>query len=377
MERELVRAAAVVRAMTTRNGASNRERVPVELLRRCKGVAVLQFAKVGMGFGGRVGTGVVVAKRKPRQRRRNSQGLEYSSSVGHRASRSSTCDIKNDKTGNENDDNDDDDDENGCDWSAPSAILLMGLGGGLQIGAEVGALLLVLWTDAAVAAFSGSQVTLGADIGVALGPVGRAASVSLSSGRLDKPSSSLSSSPQAPSIKARLAAPTITKAVESKLIEAQDSKSSSNMTGGSGSEDESGHGSEEVTSIDCGPSSSVIMGHSNHGGRAVGHENDTSIGRSSSNSNEGKRGDLRRASSEQDGKESESEQQAPTAASMDTDEAVQTARAEPKETVQGGGTKEQEVAHNAAGSGAAIFAYAHQQVRLLSALDNFTPNVGS
>jgi len=369
MERELVRAAAVVRAMTTRN-SSNRQRVPVELLRRCKGVAVLQFAKVGMGFGGRVGTGVVVAKRKPKRRRSSSSssrgcGEEYNRSLDHQNnSGSSSCGGSaggggGDKAKHENDDvnkDDDDDDENGCGWTAPSAILLMGLGGGLQIGAEVGALLLVLWTDAAVAAFSGSQLTLGADVGVALGPVGRAASVSLSSGRLDQPAAS---SP-APKLIEAAPAPSISEGAVTTdaILEAEESKSGRSRSG-SDVEDESCHGSEDATRIHCGPSSSVIMGSSNHGERKEGSDDGNSIDRSMSMSDEDDKGDLRRVSSEPKGEEAEREQHAPATTA---EKAGHAERHLPEKAAESGSEKEQGRKPDSVGSGAAILAYAHQQV---------------
>ncbi|VVM05634.1 hypothetical protein MAMC_00717 [Methylacidimicrobium cyclopophantes] len=61
-------------------------------------------------------------------------------------------------------------------WSGPSAIATGGLGFGLQIGAEVTEFVLVLNTPEAVQAFArGGNVTLGADISAAAGPVGRTA----------------------------------------------------------------------------------------------------------------------------------------------------------------------------------------------------------
>ena len=61
-------------------------------------------------------------------------------------------------------------------WSGPSAIGTGGAGFGFQIGAEVTEFVMVLNTDAAVQAFSRNvNVTLGGDISVAAGPIGRTA----------------------------------------------------------------------------------------------------------------------------------------------------------------------------------------------------------
>jgi lipid-binding SYLF domain-containing protein len=65
-------------------------------------------------------------------------------------------------------------------WSGPSAIGTGGVGFGLQIGAEVTEFVLVLNTDAAVDAFSRNvNVTLGGDISVAAGPLGRHAEAAI------------------------------------------------------------------------------------------------------------------------------------------------------------------------------------------------------
>ena len=55
----------------------------------------------------------------------------------------------------------------------------VGMGWGFQIGAELTDFMIVLNTPEAVEAFaSGHQVSLGGDVGIAIGPVGRSAAVS-------------------------------------------------------------------------------------------------------------------------------------------------------------------------------------------------------
>jgi len=59
-------------------------------------------------------------------------------------------------------------------WSGPSAVGTGGAGFGFQIGAEVTEFVFILNTDAAVQAFSRDvNVSLGGDISVAAGPIGR------------------------------------------------------------------------------------------------------------------------------------------------------------------------------------------------------------
>ena len=61
-------------------------------------------------------------------------------------------------------------------WSGPSFIGTGGAGWGLQIGAQVTDFVIVLNNDSAVRAFSrGGNVTIGADVSAAAGPVGRTA----------------------------------------------------------------------------------------------------------------------------------------------------------------------------------------------------------
>jgi SH3 domain-containing YSC84-like protein 1 len=105
--------------------------MPQAVLKDARGLAVMTVIKAGFGFSGRGGKGVVVAR------------LQHG-------------------------------------WSGPSAIDTGGVGFGLQIGAEVTEFVMILNTDAAVQAFSRDvNVTLGGDISVAAGPIGRTAEVGI------------------------------------------------------------------------------------------------------------------------------------------------------------------------------------------------------
>jgi lipid-binding SYLF domain-containing protein len=102
------------------------EKIPRELLDIARGVVFFTIIKVGFMFTGRYGTGLVVAK------------LPDGS------------------------------------WSAPSAVQMSGLGWGLQVGAELTDVMLILSSESAVNAFkSRAQVSVGAELGVSVGPVGR------------------------------------------------------------------------------------------------------------------------------------------------------------------------------------------------------------
>ena len=101
--------------------------IPPAVMRAARGLAILTVTKAGFIGSVRGGTGVVVART-----------------------------------------------QNG--WSGPSAIAIGGLGAGLQAGAEIAELVIVLNTPAAIDAFAkGGNVTLGGALGVAAGPLGRTA----------------------------------------------------------------------------------------------------------------------------------------------------------------------------------------------------------
>jgi SH3 domain-containing YSC84-like protein 1 len=99
--------------------------IPPAVLKNAKGLAILTVTKAGFIFSGRGGKGIVVARTKGG-------------------------------------------------WSGPSAIGTGGAGFGFQIGAQVSEFVIVLNTANAVKSFSqGGNVSLGADLSVAAGPVGR------------------------------------------------------------------------------------------------------------------------------------------------------------------------------------------------------------
>src|SRR5216110_1193382 len=102
--------------------------IPRDVLRHSRGLAIMSVFKDGFIFSGKGGQGVVVAR-------------------------------------------------TGRGWSGPSFIATGGAGWGLQIGAQVTDFVIVLNNDRAVQAFSrGGNVTIGADVSAAAGPVGRTAS---------------------------------------------------------------------------------------------------------------------------------------------------------------------------------------------------------
>src|ERR671922_271851 len=105
--------------------------IPQAVLKDARGLAIMTVIKAGFGISGRGGKGVVVARTK-------------------------------------------------SGWSGPSAIGTGGAGFGFQIGAKVTEFVMILNTDAAVQAFSRDvNVTLGGDLSVAAGPIGRTAAAAI------------------------------------------------------------------------------------------------------------------------------------------------------------------------------------------------------
>ncbi|WVF68756.1 hypothetical protein IAT40_003528 [Kwoniella sp. CBS 6097] len=107
--------------------------IPKAVLQRAKGLAVFTILKAGFVFSGKAGSGLVIAR------------LPDGS------------------------------------WSAPSCIATAGVGWGLQIGADLTEVVIVLNSDEAVKAFSrGGNVTVGGGISAAAGPIGTGGQVSAS-----------------------------------------------------------------------------------------------------------------------------------------------------------------------------------------------------
>jgi SH3 domain-containing YSC84-like protein 1 len=101
--------------------------IPPTVLRDAKGIAIITVTKAGFIVSGRGGTGVIVA--------RTDKG-----------------------------------------WSGPSAIGAGGIGVGFQAGVQVSEYVIILNTQEAVNAFlKGSNITLGANLSAAVGPIGRSA----------------------------------------------------------------------------------------------------------------------------------------------------------------------------------------------------------
>jgi len=110
-------------------------RIPARLMEEARGIATMTVFKGGFGVGVEFGTGLVVARL----------------------------------------DNNDDDSAGGTEWSAPSAIGTVGMSWGALAGAQVSDHVFLLMTDKAVDLMSTDEGSfqLGADIGVAIGPLGR------------------------------------------------------------------------------------------------------------------------------------------------------------------------------------------------------------
>lgn len=134
---------------TFRNIDGGMLHIPSKLLNRAKGVAIVTCCKGGLGFAGfEFGTGLVVARRQVGIDGRVDASLDN--------------------------------------WSAPSAIGIAGFAWGALLGAQVSDHVFLLMTDDAVRLFAsekgGKSIQLGADIGVAVGPVGRSAEADFGAG---------------------------------------------------------------------------------------------------------------------------------------------------------------------------------------------------
>ncbi|KAM9889036.1 hypothetical protein OXX80_001862 [Metschnikowia pulcherrima] len=124
---ESKKAAKVLASFIKPNQVAGPEQViPPEILRNAKGLAIITVLKAGFLFSGRAGSGVIVAR------------LPDGS------------------------------------WSPPSAIITAGAGVGGQIGAELTDFVFILNTRSAVESFAQlGSITLGTNLSVAAGPLGR------------------------------------------------------------------------------------------------------------------------------------------------------------------------------------------------------------
>jgi len=135
LEQEIVKATYSLLNFTHSNAIEGQDRIPRELLRNCKGIAFLTVAKVGFALTGKMGTGLVMSR-------------------------------LDDGT-----------------WSAPSGIFLSGIGWGLQAGGELTDVMIVLTSKTAVQTFtSRAQFSIGTELAVSIGPLGRSAGTEMTAG---------------------------------------------------------------------------------------------------------------------------------------------------------------------------------------------------
>ncbi|OQS05939.1 hypothetical protein THRCLA_01978 [Thraustotheca clavata] len=133
--REEIRKAAYSVKNFMYDGVIKDQSIPLPLVTNAKGIAFLTVLKAGFVVTGRVGTGLVIAK------------LPDGS------------------------------------WSAPSAIATAGIGWGAQIGGGVTDFVIILNTRSAVDTFCAQgQINMGAELGVAAGPLGRVAAGAMEAG---------------------------------------------------------------------------------------------------------------------------------------------------------------------------------------------------
>mmetsp|Transcript_9792 Transcript_9792/g.16278 ORF Transcript_9792/g.16278 Transcript_9792/m.16278 type:complete len:533 (+) Transcript_9792:73-1671(+) len=133
-------AAYTVQYMCGQGLSDSDQSIPLDLIQRAQGLCFLTVMKAGLVVSGKLGTGVVIARK------------------------------------------------GASSWSAPSALGTVGVGWGAQIGGDITHYLIVLTSKMAVDALSASaSVTLGAELGVAVGPVGRSATSHISSSAILQP----------------------------------------------------------------------------------------------------------------------------------------------------------------------------------------------
>jgi SH3 domain-containing YSC84-like protein 1 len=131
--------------------------IPTKLLELAKGIAIITVLKGGFGFAGfEFGTGLVVAR------------LPNTNTNPNPTTPTSDPTSMNINNSNNNT-------NTMFRWSAPSAIGTVGISWGALIGAQVSDHVFLLMTDEAVTLFYNQKasIQLGADIGIAVGPIGR------------------------------------------------------------------------------------------------------------------------------------------------------------------------------------------------------------
>lgn len=135
MEYEIYKAANIIRGYSTVGALSPEKSIPDAILKHAKGLAILTVAKVGAAVTYKVGTGIVIARKKDGS------------------------------------------------WSAPSAISSFGIGWGAQAGGEFTDFIIVLRTSEAVKTFCGNvHLSVGAGMSAAVGTIGRLAEADIRAG---------------------------------------------------------------------------------------------------------------------------------------------------------------------------------------------------
>ncbi|KAJ3343095.1 hypothetical protein HDU83_005821 [Entophlyctis luteolus] len=151
-EKWYTNAAKIIESFIVPKSSGVDQIIPPQVIANAKGIAILSVIKAGFLFSGRGGSGIVLA--------RLSDGCKFSGCITNHV-----CLYKQTPAL--------------AAWSAPSAIGTAGFGAGGQIGVEITDFVIILNTADAVKAFShGGNVTLGGNLSVAAGPVGRNAEAS-------------------------------------------------------------------------------------------------------------------------------------------------------------------------------------------------------
>ncbi|KAI9031999.1 SH3 domain-containing YSC84-like protein 1 [Hyaloraphidium curvatum] len=130
MDKECEKAAETIDNLI--NPEKSQLAIPKSILDKAKGLVVMHIVKAAVGFSGRAGTGIAVAK---------------------------TADGS---------------------WSAPLAVAITGAGWGAQMGVLISDLVFVITNEDGIRAFSkGWNCTFGVNVAVALGPIGREGEIDL------------------------------------------------------------------------------------------------------------------------------------------------------------------------------------------------------